>query len=311
MFKNLQIYQIDKPFPLSLEDLESKLSQAVFAPCQPNQPSSQGWFPPRANPNLPLPTGAYPFVQNVGGQWALRLVREDKIIPGAVIRRHFDARSAELQAQRGYPPGRKEAKELKERIAAELLPNTQPKRRLLDIWIDPVDGWLAIDASSRSGADVVLELLRHSLEALPVKAIHTTLSPSVAMAVWLTRGEAPAGFTLDRDCELKSPAEEKSTVRYVRHALTDDQVLEQIREHLSAGKLPTRLALTWDERISFILTEKLELKRLAFLDLATQAESREASDAEDIADGDFALSTGEARRLLSAVIQALGGFVET
>ena len=66
-------------------------------------------------------------------------------------------------------------------------------------------------------------------------------------------GDAPAGFTIDRDCELKAAGEEKSAVRYVKHPLDGDEIAGEIKAHLASGKLPTKLALTWDDRISFVL----------------------------------------------------------
>ena len=38
-----------------------------------------------------------------------------------------------------------------------------------------------------------------------------------AVSDWLAGGEAPSAFTIDRDCELKSMAEDKAAIRYVRH----------------------------------------------------------------------------------------------
>ncbi len=119
----------------------------------------------------------------------------------------------------------------------------------------------------------------------------------------LAGGAAPAGFTIDRDCELKASGDEKSAVRYVRHPLEGNE----IRAHLAGGKLPTRLALTWDDRISFILTEKLEIKRLAFLDLLKEQAERSAEHADEQFDADFALMTGELSRFLPQLIEALGG----
>ena len=43
----------------------------------------------------------------------------------------------------------------------------------------------------------------------------------------------------------------KSVVRYARHSLDIDEV----RAHLTSGKMPTRLALSWNERVAFTLTE--------------------------------------------------------
>jgi recombination associated protein RdgC len=124
------------------------------------------------------------------------------------------------------------------------------------------------------------------------------------MADWLAGGEAPAGFSIDQDCELRSVTEDKAAVRYVRHTLEGDEV----RAHLVGGKLPTRLALTYDERVSFVLTEKLEIKRLDFLDVVKEkVDEAGAEDARALFDAGFALMTGELARLLPALVAALGG----
>jgi recombination associated protein RdgC len=130
------------------------------------------------------------------------------------------------------------------------------------------------------------------------------LSPQSAMADWLAGGEAPHGFTIDRDCELKAVGEEKAAVRYVRHPL-GDEVHGEIKAHLAAGKLPTKLALTWDDRISFVLGEKMEVKRLAFLDLLKEEAEKNAEHADEQFDADFALMTGELTRFLPVLIEAL------
>jgi recombination associated protein RdgC len=94
-------------------------------------------------------------------------------------------------------------------------------------------------------------------------------SPSAAMTGWVAGGEAPSAFTLDQDLELRST--EKATVRYAKHSLDG----EEIRQHIAAGKVVTRLAMTWNDRISFVLNDLLQIKRLAFLDiLKEQAEAR-------------------------------------
>jgi len=137
---------------------------------------------------------------------------------------------------------------------------------------------------------------------LPVRLLHTKLSPGAAMTGWLADGEAPAGFSIDRDCELRLPGEDRATVRYVRHALDG----EEIGTHIAAGKQATRLGLTWADRISFILTEKMELKRLQFLDILKE-QSEQAEDAEAMFQIEFALMTGELGRLLDDLLAALDG----
>jgi len=89
-------------------------------------------------------------------------------------------------------------------------------------------------------------------------------------------------------------------VRYVRHALDTDEV----KQHVEGGKLPTRLALTWNSRVSFVLTEALQLKKVTFLDVVFEASSAEKDEGFD---ADVAIATGALCQLLPGLIEALGG----
>src|SRR5512145_2071541 len=115
------------------------------------------------------------------------------------------------------------------------------------------------------------------------------------MTGWLASGEAPAGFSIDRDCELRAAGEEKAVVRYVRHPLDGDE----IGGHITSGKAVTRLALTWRDRISFVLTEQLQIKRLAFLDVLKEDAERQADNGDDLFEANFALMSGELPQLLA------------
>jgi recombination associated protein RdgC len=90
-------------------------------------------------------------------------------------------------------------------------------------------------------------------------------------------------------------------VRYVRHALDTDEV----KHHVEGGKLPTRLAMTWDGRVSFSLTEGMQLKKVTFLDVVFES----ATEQDGGFDADVAIATGELSQLLPDLLEALGGEV--
>jgi recombination associated protein RdgC len=293
-FKNLQIYRLPAPWNIDLAKLDEQLARGEFTRCPSNQPMSRGWVSPRKD-------GALIYSNN--RQWLIALAVEQRLLPSSVINETAQERAEQITDQQGYAPGRKQMKEIKERVVEELMPRAFTKKRSSFVWIDPHNGWFIVDAGSPAKAEEVIEHLRHCLDEFPLKPLHTQLSPQSAMADWLAGGDAPAGFTIDRDCELKAIGEEKAAVRYVRHPLEGDEV----KAHLVAGKLPTRLALTWDDRISFVLTEKLEIKRLAFLDLLKEEAEKSAERADEQFDADFALMTGELVRFLPQLIEALGG----
>lgn len=292
-FKNLQLYRLPTPWAITATQLEEKLSKFTFRRCATNELKTSGWRPPRGDQTL---------VYSYNQQWLLTLESEQRLLPASVVNQLTQERAAELEQQQGYAPGRKQVRELKELVAQELMPRAFTRRFSTRVWIDPKNGWLAVDAGSTTKAEDVLEFLRRSLGDLPLTLINTEQSPVAAMTEWLSTGEAPAGFTVDRDCELKDPGEGSAVVRYVRHALDGDDIVQ----HITQGKTPTRLALTWNDRLSFVLTERLEVKRLNFLDVVKE-DAVDAANADEQFESDFTLMTGELQQFLPELLLALGG----
>ena len=65
--------------------------------------------------------------------------------------------------------------------------------------------------------------------------------------------------------------------------------------------------MTWGDKISFVLDDKLQLKRLSFLDILKESTDGQAENEEERFDLDFALMTGELAHLLDDLTAALGG----
>jgi recombination associated protein RdgC len=298
-FKNLQLYRLPAPWKMTAESLGEALATRRFAPCGALEAVSSGFAPP-------LPAVAPDeWVRNIGGQWLLCLETETRLLPTQVIRQETRARAEKIAVEQGFPPGRRAMKDLQDQVRDELLPRAFTSRRQMMVWVDPQAGWLGMDAPGTPRAEAALEALRDALPDLPLRLVATAISPAAAMTEWLASGEAPAGFSIDRECELKAANEERPSVRYVRHPL-QDETLPEIRAHLAAGKLPTRLALTFDDRVSLVLTEKGEIRRLTFLDVLK--ESLDGMDNTcEIFDAEFALMTGELSRLIPALLDNLGG----
>ena len=294
-FRNLQIFRLTPEWAYSTESLSQALHKGLFHGCGASDRAARGWVPPRGE------EGELVFAME--RQQLIALGVEQKLLPASVVRQYAQARLNEIETAQGYKPGRKQVREVVEQMEAELLPRAFAKRGLTYVWIDPVNRWLLVDASSSARADEVMEHLKLSLGELPVTLIKTQLAPSTAMTQWLAAGEAPGSFSIDRDCELRAAAEERAAVRYVRHNLDSDEV----RAHIAGGKSATRLALTWNDRISFVLTEQLQIKKLAFLDLLKEDAERQAENADDLFAADFTLMCGELAQLLAHLVDVLGG----
>lgn len=292
MFKNLIAYRISPLWPADLAAIEAALAKSPFIECGATQQKSAGWVPPRGEAHGAL-------VESIGGQWIARLMTETKSVPGSVLARKVAEKAARIEQETGRKPGRKESKELKDEAMLDLLPMAFTKRASTWVWIDPTARLLVLDTSSQGRADEVVSMLVGSLPGLSVSLLHTQTSPQAAMAHWLATQEPPAGFSIDRECELKAADESKAVVKYGRHPLD----IAEVQEHIKQGKLPTKLALTWDDRVSFVLTEGLQIKKVAFLD--SVFEGTKADDGGF--DTDVAIATGELRKLIPDLIEALGG----
>lgn len=189
MFKNLQVFRLVGRWIISADALHQQLSRIQFTAYASNEMQSQGWASPRDNDQL---------VHSVNGQFLIRLTQEKKLLPSSVINQVTAARALELEDQQGFAPGRKAMKDLKERVTDELLPRAFSVRSSIDVWIDPVKGWLAINTSTPSKADDVIKLLLKCVDTLPVESLRVQIAPQAAMTSWLSVNEAPKGFTMIR-----------------------------------------------------------------------------------------------------------------
>ena len=294
LFRNLTVFRVGEGWDGSFEAAGPALARQAFVACGATDARSAGWVPPRGGEGEAL-------VESVRGQWLMRLMVEQKIVPGAVVRRRTEEIADGIEQTTGRRPGRRQTREIKEQALQELLPRAFTKRAAVHVWLSPDDRWLVVDTGSTGLADEVVTLLVKALDGLAVQALHTVESPSAVMADWLVTGEPAADFAVDRECELKTSDEMKSVVRYARHPLD----IEEVRQHIAQGKRPTRLAVTWSGRVSFTLTESMQLRRLEFLDGVLDEEAGR-TDAERF-DADAAIVTAELQRLLPALVEALGG----
>ena len=292
-FKNPQLYRLAKDKPLAdSAAFESALTGFVLSPCSACDPQSLGWV-------APTETGA--LLHSVNRQWLLALGVEKRLLPASVVKQFANDRAKQIEEAEGRRVGRKEMRDLREALQVELMPRAFVQRRSTFAWIDPVNGWLAVDAAAPAKADELLEHLHKSIDGFGARLPATQISALSAMTAWVAAGEAPHGFTIDQDLELRSP--DNAVVRYAKHTLEGDEV----RQHIAQGKVVTRLALTWRDKISFVLNDKLQIKRLVFLDILKEQSDGQSENEAERFDLDFTLMTGELAELVADLMLALGG----
>jgi len=293
-FKNLVVYRLPADWSVSAAELEEQLARRPLPPCGPFDMSSSGWVPPASTGRL---------LHTVNQQHLLALGVDQKLLPATIIRQVTGERAAALAVEQGFPVGRRQMRDLRMRVTEELRARALTRRRLTRAWLDPENRWLIVDAAGVARAEELVDTLRDTLGSLSVAFLDTERSPQQSMATWLMLGDAPSRFALDQDLELQTPDAAKATVRWTRHPLDP----REIQGHLKAGKHPVRLGLTWRDRISFVLTDKLHVKRVEFLEMGSEREGGEDVDPAEQFDIDFAVMAGELAKLLEELSEALGG----
>lgn len=290
-FPNLILYRIVSKEPLTQERVEEALSKTPFHKCLATQEKSAGWLPARGEDNGAL-------CESVGGHWIARYGVETKSVPAAVLNAHVQEKCDAIEKEFGRQPGKKEERELKDEAKLDLLPKAFPKQSQTFIWIDPQAKLLAVGTSTQGRADDIVSLLVESIKGFGVALIDTQSSAQSCMAHWLFTQEPPAGWSIDRSAVLKAADESKAVVRYTNHPLD----IAEVKQHIEHGKLPISLAMSWDDRVSLVLTESMTIKGLQFLDAALDS----YGDSKGF-DTDMAIFTGELSKLIPDLLQALGG----
>jgi recombination associated protein RdgC len=294
MFKNITAFRIDQKLQPDFENLESALGANQFLPCGLTQEKSVGWSAPRCE------GGA--MVEFVDGQWILKLLIETKSVPAEAVNKLVDEQCKKIEATTGRRPGKREKRDMKDDALLTLLPHAFAKQTAVLVWISPIARLVVIDSVNNNHTNDVLTCLVKAVQGFTAMSLLTANSPSELMSDCLLTQEPPPGFRIDRECELKSSDDSKAIVLYSNHALD----IEEVQEHIKAGKRPTRLAMTWDSRVSFILADTLQIKKLCFLEGVIKAG---LDNDDDRFNSDVAIATGELSIFIPDLLYALGGEV--
>lgn len=297
-FKNAIIYRISNPMSLmaQLATIEQQLLPFQFTPCGSQDTARTGWVPATAFSQT--------LKHDANGQYLLTVQRQEKILPGPVIKQELNARIAKLESEQGRKLKKTEKDSLKDEVLQSLLPRAFTKDSRTQLWIDITSGLIVVDASSARKAEDALALLRKSLGSLPVIPLTIENPVELTMTEWVRSGNAPSGFAIGDAAELKAILADGGIAKVKKQDLVSDE----IATHIEAGKLITKLALDWQQRVTFTLTDDAILTRLKFCDeLIDQNDDIDREDVLARFDADFTLMTGELSALIKQLVTALGG----
>ena len=291
MLKNAIAYLVTDGYRIDPE----MLARVPAMPCAPNQGHTAGFAKPCQHATDEL-------VHRIGSFSLICLETEDRLLPGSVVADEVAERSAALEAQQGYKPGRKQLREIKERVTEDLLPKAfTQKRRTLAVFTGK---FFIVDTSSPARADMVIETLRRALDELPLSMISTQNGITGEMIKWLL-GDAPYGITVDNYVELERAEPGKPAISYKNTDLDE----HDMQRRIGAGYIPRKLGITVADRLSLKIDDSLHLKHLVALDLM-KVDAEDSKRAEEMFDADIALMSGELVSVLNTLISSLGGLVQ-
>lgn len=298
-FKNAIIYRLTNPMALmaQLPTLEDSLCAFQFNPCGSQDMARTGW--------IPATEQHHTLVHQANGQYLLTIQKQEKIIPGPVIKQHLNTRIAKLEAEQARKLKKTEKDALKDEVLHILLPRAFVKNSRTQLWIDITNGLVVVDASSAKRAEDALALLRKSLGSLPVVPLTTENPVELTTTEWVKLGKVPGNyFAMGDAAELKAILTDGGVARVKKQDLTSDE----IATHIDAGKVVTKLAMDWQQRVTFTLTDSMALNRVKFCnELLDQNDDIDLEDNLARFDADFVLMTGELQALINQLVVALGG----
>ena len=278
-FKQCQAYRLPETPDAAV--LAEALDEHRFAP-----PCGLDWFTDGFA--VPQPFGDE-LVFAANKTLGISLKREERVLPGAVIKTVLDEKIAKIEAEEARKVGRKERQELKEQIVDELLPR----------------GYLLINQTGNK-AETLLSHLREALGGLRAQPTVTHRSVSELMTQWLLHGEADGQFELDDYVALVGAGDMGAEIRIKR----EDVTAEEVVQHVKCGKRVVELGLVWRESVVLVLTQDLTLKRLRYLDRLQEDAQSHGDSGFDLAAASQIISSNALTSILAELAELLGGWQE-
>lgn len=297
-FRNLTLFRFPTACAPQLQGLalEEALGQLLLKAPGPLELQSTGFVPPMGSSELELS-------RTLMDATFITLGEERKLLPGSVLQRELSKRLDHIRDTEGRNPGGRERKRLRDEILTTLLPQAFVQARRLRGYLDLAGGWAVIDTASRSQAEAYVTRISEALGSFPAVPVNAETSPRALMTAWVDGEPLPQGFALGDRAELRDPWDGGARV-----TLRDQELgAEEVLEHLKGGKQVFALELVFEERLSFVLGDDLVLRKLRFLEAATEALEHGERDTQRAEfDAVSALQVGELRRLIGRLEAVFG-----
>tara|TARA_R110000744_G_scaffold321118_2_gene427242 strand:+ start:5186 stop:6121 length:936 start_codon:yes stop_codon:yes gene_type:complete len=292
-FKNAYVFAFTRPFTTTNEELIDALTEHTFSPLGSTEMSRMGW-------SNSLGKGSAITTES-NGNILFCARKEEKILPTQVIKDLVDEKIEEFVGVMMHEPSKKEREQIKKDVIFELLPRAFSRTVDTHAYINTKENIIVVNTSSRGKAEDVLALLRKTLGTLPVTSITPEKAPDEVMTDWVAGSIdncqvfTENTFCLGDEAHFSSLGDGGATAS----VKNQDLKTEEVRAHLDADQYVTKLALEFDDAISFMLHDDLSIKRIKFADvIAEQNDDIGHDDLSAKIMADFTLMAGELNRMI-------------
>lgn len=296
-FKSLMVYRITQPIDFDAEALQEALAAKPAREPGSQDLSTYGFIAPIGKgEHAPLAHASYGYI-------LIATRKVERNLPGSVVRDALKAKVDQIEADQLRKVYKKERDQFKDDIVQELLPRAFLRSKATFAAIDPERGLIFVDTSSARAAEDLLSTLREAMGSLPVRPLNVKVAPAATMTHWLKEQEAAPDFHVLDQAVMSDTHEDGGKISATRQDMTS----EEMQLHISSGKLVTQLSLAWQDKLSFVLDDKLVIKRLRFEDLLHDQAAQDGGEDElGQIDASFVLMMLTFREFMPALIEALG-----
>lgn len=297
-FKNLLPYRLTQDVPFDVSALEPALASKPARACASQEVVTYGFIPPFGKGE------EAPLIHQSGEFLLVAARKEERILPGSVVRDAVKEKVEEIEAAQQRKVYKKERDQIKDEVIQAFLPRAFIRRSVTYAAIAPKLGLVVVNSASHKKAEDLLSTLREVMGSLPIRPVTVKCAISATLTDWLKTQKAANDFYILDNCELSDTHEDGGSVRCKRQDLTSDE----IANHLATGKVVTTLNLAWQDKLSFVLDDKLVIKGLRFESLLEdQAEADGGDEAMGQFDASFTLMMLTLKDFLPKLFGALGG----
>jgi recombination associated protein RdgC len=278
-FKQVQIFQLNDPITYAPEKLAQQLQALAFTSCLPSMHSSVGWTSPLEMDNAPL-------VHAMNGYMMICMQQEEKILPATVVRQELNDKIKQIEARDDRKVGYSEKLSLKEEIIVTLLPRAFTKLSRLYAYIDTKNKWLILGTANAKKTEDFLMLFKKSVSE-NIRAFEINKVPPV-ITQWLKKQAYPKEFSVEKTCLLQDPQQQNRIIRCQHQDLFAAGIQSLIKDGCEAKQL----AISWQDRVSFVLAEDFSLRSIQYLEDVLMAVKEIDSETEQQQfDADFFIMT--------------------